>query len=190
MKSLADYVQQARKGGHTRSGIILGVRLAMVGLEELVIEEPKDHHRGLVVFVETDRCLPDAIELVTGCRLGNRTLKFKDMGKMAATFVDLRTGRAVRVAARESANESAREMFPLLTKEEALERAYSILPDEDLFTRRIVNLSLAPEDIPGYAAPRVICDECKESISFGRELSEGQRTLCRSCGGDSYLDPR
>ena len=190
MKSVADYVQQARKGEHTRSGIILGIRLAIVGLNELVIEEPREHRRRLVVIVETDRCLPDAIELVTGCRLGNRTLKFKDMGKMAATFADLKTGRAVRVAARESANQSAREMSPSLTKEEALERAYSVLQDDDVFTRRLVNVSLAPEDIPGYAAPRVMCDDCEESIAFGRELIEGQRTLCRSCGGDGYLDSR
>jgi formylmethanofuran dehydrogenase subunit E len=189
MKTLEEYIRQESKDGEIRSGMILGIRIALLALKELAIENPADHHRSLVVVVETDRCLPDAIEIITGCRLGNRTLKFQDMGKMAATFVDLRTGRAMRVAANESANERARRMYPALDKEEALKSAYSILPDDDLLTRVPVRVALAPEDVPGYWAPRIICEECREGIAFGREVAEGQRTLCRSCAGQGYCVP-
>jgi formylmethanofuran dehydrogenase subunit E len=189
MKTLDEYMRQDSKNGDTRSGMILGMRMALLALKELGIDNPAENHRSLIVVVETDRCLPDAIEMIAGCRLGNRSLKFQDMGKMAATFIYLRTGRSVRLAANESANERAREMFPALDREQALRRAYSILSDEDLLTRTAVRVPLAPEDIPGYWAPRIMCGECGEGIAFGREVPQGQRTLCRSCAGEGYCEP-
>jgi formylmethanofuran dehydrogenase subunit E len=91
MLSLDDYLREAEIAhGHLCAGQILGVRLAMLGLEKLGIEDPRGKDRKrLVTFVEIDRCATDAIAVVTGCRLGKRALKFRDWGKMAATFVDL-----------------------------------------------------------------------------------------------------
>src|SRR5437762_4075426 len=84
-------------------GQVLGVRMAMLGLKKLGLEDPqgKDRKR-IVTFVEIDRCATDAVMVVTGCRLGKRALKFRDWGKMAATFIDVGTGKALRVAAKES----------------------------------------------------------------------------------------
>src|ERR1700676_4407281 len=104
MLSLDAYLIEAEKAhGHLCAGQVLGVRMAMLGLQRLGIEDPrvKDRKR-LVTFVEIDRCASDAVGVVTGCRLGKRALKFRDWGKMAATFLDLGTGRAVRIAALES----------------------------------------------------------------------------------------
>src|SRR5260370_5887632 len=103
--------------GHLCAGQILGVRLAMLGCERLGIDDPKGlvnpkDRKRLVTFVEIDRCATDAIGVVTGCRLGKRALKFRDWGKMAATFVDLERNRSVRVAARESSKALARGMHP------------------------------------------------------------------------------
>src|SRR5277367_4407012 len=91
MNSLDEYLREAEKAhGHLCAGQVLGVRLAMLGLEKLGIEDPRGKDRKrLVTFVEIDRCATDAIAVVTGCRLGKRALKFRDWGKMAATFVDL-----------------------------------------------------------------------------------------------------
>src|ERR1700738_1792683 len=99
--------------GHLCAGQILGVRMAMLGCSRLGIDDAqgKDRKR-LVTFVEIDRCATDAIGVVTGCRLGKRALKFRGWGKMAATFVDGSTGRAIRIAARESSKALARERFP------------------------------------------------------------------------------
>src|SRR5271166_3169661 len=91
MLSLDEYLREAEIAhGHLCAGQVLGVRLAMLGLEKLGIEDPRGKDRKrLVTFVEIDRCATDAIAVVTGCRLGKRALKFRDWGKMAATFVDL-----------------------------------------------------------------------------------------------------
>ncbi len=190
MKSLDEYLALAGQAhGHLCAGQILGVRLAMCGLRELGIEDPVAERKRLVTYVEIDRCATDAIALVTGCRLGKRALKFYDWGKMAATFVDLREGRAVRVAARESSKQRARELFPDLSKEIGQQRAYRDLTDEDLFTRERVQVTVPAEDLPGYRGGRVTCAKCGEGIAFCREVLAEGRTLCRACAGTSYYRP-
>ena len=116
MKNLQEYLDEAAIAhGHLCAGQVLGVRMAMLGLKKLGIEDPKGKDRKrLVTFVEIDRCATDAVGVVTGCRLGKRALKFRDWGKMAATFVDLESGRAIRVAALESSKELARSLHPEL----------------------------------------------------------------------------
>jgi len=189
MKGLEDYIQAASKDGKPpRPGIVLGIRMCLLGLKRLEIGNPSKHKRRLVVIVETDRCLPDAIQLVTGCRLANRTLKLRDMGKMAATFFDLEKDRAIRIAARESANEKSAIEYPAIERLEALGKAYRIFPDEDLFHVEWVRVSLLPEDLPGYRIPRVICEACGEGIGFHREMRAGGRILCRSCAGEGYYE--
>src|ERR671935_1481229 len=114
LKSFNEYVALAEQAhGHMCAGQILGLRMALYGLKLLAIDDPTGADRKrLVTFVEIDRCATDAIPVVTGCRLGKRALKFRDFGKVAATFCDLREGRAVRIVARESAKDRAREMYP------------------------------------------------------------------------------
>jgi formylmethanofuran dehydrogenase subunit E len=169
--------------------MILGIRLAMLALRELKRDVAAHGARDLVVVVETDRCLPDAIELVTGCRLGNRSLKFKDLGKMAATFVDLEQGKAIRVAARESANQLAQQRFPTLDRETALAKTYSLAADQELLSRAWVRARITPEDVPGYHGPRTVCTACGEGIAFGREVRDASRTLCLACAGRGYYEP-
>ena len=119
MKTLAEYLELAEQAhGHLCAGQVLGVRLAMLGLRELGIDDPAAERKRLMTYVEIDRCVTDAVAVVANCRLGKRALKFRDWGKVAATFVDLKTGRAIRVAAKESSKQAAREMFPDLGKEE------------------------------------------------------------------------
>src|ERR1700680_509501 len=137
MKSLDEYLSQAEQAhGHLCAGQVLGVRLAMLGLAKLGIDDPggKDRKR-LVTFVEIDRCATDAVAVVTGCRLGKRALKFRDWGKVAATFVDVSRNKAVRVAAKESSKTLARQMYPeLADKNQQQMVAYREISDDDLFT--------------------------------------------------------
>src|ERR1019366_5285424 len=101
--------------------------------------------------VEIDRCMTDAIGVVTGCRLGKRALKFRDFGKAAATFSDLQENRAVRILARESAKERARALYPdVADKNQRQMRAYREMPDENLFAIGWVRVTLGAEDLPGY----------------------------------------
>ncbi len=189
MKGLDELIDEAgRAHGHTCAGQILGIRLALLGLRLLDIDDPIKERKRLVTFVEIDRCATDAVQLVTGCRLGKRALKFKDFGKVAATFVDLKTNRAVRVVAREESKQKARSLYPDLDKEQAQQRAYRELPDEELFTRQWVRVKLPPEELPGYKAPRVVCAQCGEGINFKREVVRDGRALCRACAGERYYE--
>src|ERR1700749_1859274 len=127
MKSFDDYLRDAEQAhGHLCAGQVLGVRLAMLGLRKLGIEDPEGADRKrIVTFVEIDRCATDAVMVVTGCRLDKRALKFRDWGKMAATFVDVETGKAVRIAAKESSKALAKSMYPeIADKNQQQMRAY------------------------------------------------------------------
>ena len=191
MKSFDEYLQEAEIAhGHLCAGQVLGVRLAMLGLAKLGIDDPRGKDRKrLVTFVEIDRCATDAVAVVTGCRLGKRALKFRDWGKMAATFVDVNSGTAVRIAAKESSKAVARQMHPELENKNSQQMlAYREMPDDDLFAVQWVKVELPPEEFPGYKGERIVCDICGEGINFRRELRRDGRTICRACavGADAY----
>lgn len=209
MLSFDDYLREAEIAhGHLCAGQILGVRLAMLGLEKLGIDDPRGKDRKrLVIFVEIDRCATDAIGVVTGCRLGKRALKFRDWGKMAATFVDLAPPdqlkpvsgltepeanhwyRAIRIAAKESSKALARSMHPELeSKNHQQMLAYREMPEDDLFTKEWVRVELPPEEFPGYKSERIVCSQCGEGINFHREVEKDGRILCLGCAGESYYE--
>lgn len=190
VKTLEEYLKLAEAAhGHLCAGQVLGVRLAMLGMRELGIVDPVKERKRLVTYVEIDRCVTDAVALVANCRLGKRSLKFFDWGKVAATFVDLNTGRGVRVAAKESSKQRAREMFPEMEKDAGQQKAYAMLPDEELFETAWCRVDVAPEDLPGFKGPRVVCAACGEGINFKREVVVEGRTLCRACAGARYYRP-
>ncbi|MGH9646099.1 MAG: FmdE family protein [Bryobacteraceae bacterium] len=193
MPSLDSYLREAEAAhGHLCAGQILGVRLAMLGLAKLGIDPrgKKEDRKRLVTFVEIDRCATDAIGVVTGCRLGKRALKFRDWGKMAATFVDLESGKAIRVAAKESSKHLARAMYPEIeNKNQQQMQAYREMKDDDLFATQWVKVELPPEEFPGYKGERAVCAECGEGINFRRQVERDGRILCRSCAGECYYHP-
>jgi formylmethanofuran dehydrogenase subunit E len=183
--------------GHLCAGQILGVRMAMLGCSMLGIDEPRSgpDRKRLVTFVEIDRCATDAIAVVTGCRLGKRALKFRDWGKMAASFVDLGRpanpelsleaipgGRAIRIAALESSKDRARELYPHIEPKNAQQMlAYRELPDAELFSTEWVSIPLHAREMPGYKSARIACELCGEGINYDREVVLDGRTLCQAC---------
>src|SRR3981081_244734 len=133
MRSLAEYLDLAAQAhGHLCAGQVLGVRLALLGLRDLGIDDPIAERKRLVTYVEIDRCVTDAVAVVANCRLGKRALKFRDWGKVAATFVDLKAGRPTRIAAKESSKQAARELFPEMDKEAGQQKAYAHISAETL----------------------------------------------------------
>jgi len=194
VKSLDEYLRDAEQAhGHICAGQVLGVRLAMLGLKKLGIEDPqgnKEDRKRLVTFVEIDRCATDAVGVVTGCRLGKRALKFRDWGKVAATFVDVRDGKAIRIAAKESSKTLARQMHPeIADKNQQQMLAYREISDDDLFSTQWVKVELPPEEFPGFKGERIVCSQCGEGISYRREVKQEGKTLCRACAGESYFRP-
>jgi len=160
----------------------------MLGLKHLGIDDPQGRDRKrLVTFAEIDRCATDAVAVVTGCRLGKRALKFRDWGKMAATFVDVSTGKAIRVAAKESSKALARQMHPEIENKNGQQMAaYREMSDDDLFATQWVKVDLPPEEFPGYKGERIVCESCGEGINFRREVRRDGKVLCRSCAGENY----
>ena len=192
MPTLDELLEQAKIAhGHLCAGQVLGVRMAMLGLEKLGIDDPRGKDRKrLVTFVEIDRCATDAVAVVTGCRLGKRALKFRDWGKMAATFVDLDSGKAVRIAARESSKQKARELHPEIdNKNQQQMLSYREMSEADLFDVQWVKVEVPPEELPGYKGDRIVCAQCGEGINFKREVRRDGKILCRSCAGDRYYQP-
>jgi formylmethanofuran dehydrogenase subunit E len=183
--------------GHLCAGQVLGVRMAMLGCSMLDIDEPRSgpDRKRLVTFVEIDRCATDAIAVVTGCRLGKRALKFRDWGKMAASFLDLGRpanpklsleaipgDRAIRIAALESSKARARELYPHIEAKNAQQMlAYRELPDAELFSTEWISIPLHAREMPGYKSARIACDLCGEGINYDREVVLDGRTLCQSC---------
>jgi formylmethanofuran dehydrogenase subunit E len=192
MKSLDEYLREAELAhGHLCAGQVLGVRMAMLGLQKLGIDDPRGKDRKrLITFVEIDRCATDAVAVVTGCRLGKRALKFRDWGKVAATFVDVSCGRAFRIAARESSKALARSMHPEIeNKNQQQMLAYREMTAADLFDVQPVTVELPPEEFPGYKGDRAVCARCGEGINFRREVVRDGEVLCRACAGESYYRP-
>ncbi len=197
--------------GHLCAGQILGVRLAMLGCERLGIDDPKGADRKrLVTFIEIDRCATDAIAVVTGCRLGKRAIKFRDWGKMAATFVDLASPitpvlssplthqgdtpvyKAIRIAALESSKQRARDLYPHIenkTQQQML--AYRELPIAELFSEEWVAVPIHPRERPGYKSARITCEVCGEGINYDREVRRDNKILCEACASPDtrYYQP-
>ena len=175
--------------GHGCPGQVLGVRMAVLGCSLVGVDDPAES-KDLIVYVETDRCAVDAIQAATGCKLGKRTLKFVDYGKVAATFVNVTTGDAVRVVAREDAREAVGPYAPPGTGgHEAQIHAYKVMPDEKLFVVSPVRLEIAESDMPGCPISRVLCESCGEGVNDRREVVKEGRVLCIPCAYGAYYLP-
>ena len=194
MESFDELLKMAEVAhGHLCAGQILGVRMAMLGCRRLNVEEPRGKDRKrLVTFVEIDRCATDAIGVVTGCQLGKRALKFRDWGKMAATFIDLADGRALRIAALESSKARAKELYPEIeNKNQQQMKAYREMPDEELFAEQWVSVKLDAGEFPGFKGARITCAECGEGINYDRFVERDGKMLCLGCADPAgrYYQP-
>ncbi len=190
MKTLQQYLDLAAIAhGHICAGQVLGVRLAMLGMKELGIDDPIADRKRLVTYVEIDRCVTDAVALVANCRLGKRALKFRDWGKVAATFCDLQTAAPSASPPKNLPSKLRKRIISQPPQRGRPAKAYAQLSDDVLFSREWVKVEIHPEDLPGFKGPRIVCAECGEGINFKREVVQNGRTLCRSCAGEKYYAP-
>jgi formylmethanofuran dehydrogenase subunit E len=175
--------------GHMCAGQLLGARMALLGCREIGIEDPRGADRKkLIVWVEIDRCMADAISAVTGVRLGKRSLKYVDYGKVAATFLNTEDKRAVRIVALESSRALADERYAdIADKRQRQFRAYREATDDELFKTELVGVELKEFDAPGSPRSRVICAVCGEGVNDGREIVvEDGSFVCRGCNQGTY----
>jgi len=190
MESFEVLLERATKiHGHICAGQVIGVRMSMLGLQEIGIDDPKEQRKDFYVVVEIDRCATDAIQTVTGCSLGKRSMKWLDHGIMAATFINLKSGRAVRITALEEARETSKKYFPAMDDKyrQQLE-AYRIMPEEELFRLQQVKVVIPESDMPGRPVKRVQCQECGDWVQDCREVEQEGRILCRPCAHGRYYE--
>ena len=177
--------------GHICPGQVLGARMAVLGCRLIEIGDPRGADRKkFIVWVEVDRCMTDALSAVTGVRLGRRSLKFLDYGKVAATFLNTETGRAVRLAALDSSRALADSRYASLeSKKERQMRAYMEASDLELFKIETVSVELKEMDAPGRPRTRVTCERCLEGVNDGREsVGQDGRVLCLPCAKGAYYE--
>ena len=186
IESLLD--ECGRLHGHVCPGQLLGVRMALIGCRLIGIEDPRGADRKrLLVWVEIDRCMTDAVSAVTGARLGRRSLKFVDLGKVAATFLNLESGVAVRIAALEEARELADVRYgEIPLRRERQLHAYREASENEIFKIERVSVNYSEMDLPGRPRSRVLCVRCLEGVNDGREVAAAEGTLCRSCASAGY----
>ena len=181
--------QSSSRHSHLCPRQVLGVRIALAGAAALGMDVPRKDKR-LLVIVESDGCFSDGVEVVTGATMGHRTLRLEDYGKMAATFIDVKSERAVRVAPTLDVRERAyayapgerRHYFAQLT-------GYQAMPDHELLTVQEVTLTTPVEVIVSRPVVRTNCERCGEEIVNERELLVDGETLCQGCTGPGYYRP-
>ena len=190
MESIDQLLEECgRLHGHLCAGQLLGVRMSLLGCRLIGIEDPKGvDKKRLIVWVEIDRCMADAVGAVTGVRLGKRSLKFFDYGKVAATFLNTLTGEAVRIVALDASRQLADTRYPeILNRKERQYRAYGEASEEELFRVERVRVDYQVMDAPGPPRSRVACAECGEGINDGREIKSSLGAfLCRPCASGGY----
>lgn len=193
MESIDELLKQYELAhGSLCPGQLLGIRMAVLGCLLVGVEDPRGADREkLIVWVEIDRWLADAVEAVTGARLGKRNLKFLDYGKLAATFLNVKTGDAVRIVALESSRRLADQRHPEIESKYVRQMSvYREATEEELFEVGFAEVQLTEMDAPGHPRSRVICAHCSEGVNDGREVSDDDgRTLCRPCASALVKNP-
>ena len=179
----------SRDHSHLCPRQILGVRIGLAGMKALGFHEAPVK-KQLLVISETDGCFVDGVIASTGCTVGHRNLRVEDCGKVAATFVDTATGKAIRVAPALDVREKAYAYAPDEPRHYfAQMRAYQIMPDDEMLTFTPVVLNTPIDAIISRPGLQVNCDVCGEEIMNEREIHRDELTLCRACAGDRYYQP-
>ena len=182
--------ESAGAHGHLCPGQVVGVRMAMLGCRLIGLNEPtrRDQIKKLIVYVEMDRCTADAVAHVTGVKLGRRSLKFVDYGIMAATFLNLETGKAFRIISTEEARDLAAVYAPEIAEKGPRQlAAYKRMPDSVLFRVQKVRVNIDECDLPGPTRRKIVCSICGQVIRDKREFMIEDRPVCRPCSGTCYF---
>lgn len=189
MKSFEELLKHSTDvHGHICAGQVIGVRMCLLALSLLDIDDPKGVDRKKIyTIVEIDRCATDAIQAVTGCSLGKRSMKHLDHGVMAATFANLDSGKSVRITALEEAREHASKYCSDIDNKYARQlEAYKVMPEEELFRVEHVKLDIPKQDLPGRPMRRVQCEQCSEWVQDSRDILIDGKILCSGCANGRY----
>ncbi|HNV69292.1 MAG TPA: FmdE family protein [Candidatus Ozemobacteraceae bacterium] len=180
----SELVKAEQFHGHLCPGMYNGVKMSQ--LARVLLAYPSFPTKDLIVVVEIDRCLTDAICSVTGCKLGRRTLKFRDYGKFAATFCSLERKQGFRLAQLESAfaaMDTEMQARGIDKHHPDAPRVFFDYPWQKQFSAAVVDVTFDDNDLPGFPKERHTCTICHEPIMDGRHVVKNGKTFCRPCAG-------
>jgi formylmethanofuran dehydrogenase subunit E len=178
--------QSSARHDHLCPRQVLGVRMGLAGLAAIGLSAPMPHKAALV-FVETDGCFADGIEVASGATVGHRTLRVQDLGKVAAVFANIATGQAVRLSPCPDVRLRALLYAPEVKKKYYAQlKGYQLMPDEELFCFQEVELEPSINAVVSKAGARARCDRCGEEIINARQVVAGKEILCQACAGRGY----
>ena len=165
--------------GHVCTGIVLGTRMSLAAMRYLGIDPHQSKEkRHLIAYTEIDRCMTDAVIVITGCSPGRRSLKLVDYGKFALTLINQDTGKAVRAIVKEN-----------FSRQEDMEETKKIIagiPDEQLIALQEVRVNIPKFDLPGFPLKTAVCSVCGEQIMDGRDITRNGVVLCKGCAEGTY----
>lgn len=178
--------QSAQLHKHLCPRQVLGVRMGVLAGRLLGLSLPQTNKR-LLALVETDGCFSDGVAVAAGCWVGRRTMRVVDFGKVAATFVDTTTERAVRIYPHPDAREQAAAYAPdAASRWHAQLAAYQFMPADELLCFQWVTLNESLRAILSIPGHRVNCEMCGEEILNEREILHEGTVLCKACAGLAY----
>jgi len=167
--------------GYAAPGLLLGgymVALAKRHLPEGTLFE---------AISESRKCLPDAVQLLSLCSMGNTWLKVRDLGRYAVTLYDKYTGRGVRVSVDLEKLRDWPEYYGWLMKlkpkhEQDEERLLAEIEEAGDSVCRVENVTVHG-DLLGKkdSGPIAVCPICGE----GYPAFNGP--ICRGCQGENYF---
>lgn len=171
VKQVGDY------HGHICFGITMGTKMTLAAMRYLGLD-PQVKNKNLIVYTEIDRCCTDAIQVITGCSLGHRNLKYVDYGKFAATFVNTTNNQAIRATIKESCEIKG-------SPEDIVEKMAKT-PENEIVNIQKVTVNIPEMDLPGLPKKRETCSKCGERVMDGREVIIGNKVLCKACANGKY----
>ena len=178
--------KSASEHSHLCPRQVLGVRMGLAGLAFLGVKAPVTT-KTLLVIIETDGCFADGMRVATGATVGHRTLRVADLGKIAATFIDLKTGASLRLAPRLDIRTRAVIYAPEEKRRYIAQlKGYQIMPDDELFSYQRVELQIPPTQIISHQNARAHCSNCGEEVINKREVVVEGEVLCQTCAYGGY----
>ncbi|MGZ5502965.1 MAG: FmdE family protein [Halobacteriota archaeon] len=182
--------------GHICPGTIIGYRAAQIAVREFSPNRSVDEE--LIAIVENDSCSVDAIQVVTGCTFGKGNLIFKDYGKHVYTFINRKTGDALRISLRSSVNlehmdptwnqlrkkvtsgsATSNEQLDFSKRADIIAEKLMNMPEESLFNVKHIENADVPKRARIFRS--VPCQKCGELVSEHRVRLKNGEAMCIPC---------
>ena len=192
-----DFKNCATFHGHVCPGLATGFIGAKAALAWL--KENRSEDEDLVALVETDACMVDAIQVLTGCTFGKGNLLYKDYGKVAFSLLSRRSGKGVRLSMKPGVFKLPEEHMALIQKrmndtatpednqrfwELHHKRAHSILEQDP---GNIFDFTPTSIDMPEKASilQSKQCEVCGEPTMESKLCESEGKMVCRGCADRS-----